>query len=82
MPRPYGGEGNSFLTYPALVMMMRQRGYPVQVLADVTLQGHRVEVAYSILPEDLLSRHYKDYGIVGEVLCLRTRNRSGLVHSG
>lgn len=77
-----GAKAILFLTYPPLVMMMRQRGYPVQVLADVTLQGHRVEVAYSIIPDDLLSRHYKDYGIAGEVLCLRTRNRSGLVHSG
>jgi len=72
-----GARAIVFLTYPPLVMMMRQRGYPVQVLADISLNAERVQVVFSTLPEDLLARHRESYSIQGSLLSFRTKLEMG-----
>lgn len=59
-----GAEAISFLTYPAVVRMMRRRGYPARILADITVaNGDKVQAVFSTLPAGLLARHWQAIGI-------------------
>ncbi len=59
-----GAEGISFLTYPAVVRLMRRRGYPASVLANLTVaNGSHVQAVFSRLPAGLLTRQRLAAGI-------------------
>lgn len=59
-----GADAISFLTYPAVVRMMRRRGYPVRVIADIAVpNGDHVQAVFSPLPTELLARQRQAAGI-------------------
>jgi acyl-homoserine lactone synthase len=59
-----GADAISFLTYPAVVRMMRRRGYPARVIADIAVpNGDHVQAVFSPLTAELLARQRQAAGI-------------------
>ena len=59
-----GANAITFLTYPAVVRMMRRRGYPACIIANITVaNGDDVQAVFSRLPAGLLGRQRQKAGI-------------------